>query len=360
MPRLSPSRPARTVINAVAPVRICDLGGWTDTWFAEHGCVLNLAVAPLAQTQVFVRDRRAGRARVTVFAENYGERFRVSGKDSGLCSGKHALLEAAFSLMRVPDDVAIEVHIYSDMPPGASTGTSASVSVALIGALDALTPGRLAPHEVARLAHRIETEKLGLQCGIQDQLCAAFGGVCFLEMRRYPEAVVSPLVLPPEFLWELERRLALVYLGSSHVSSAVHRQVIRELEATGAADPRLEALRRQALRGKDALLSRDFGLLAEAMKTNTEIQASLHAGILGARSRTVIDLARRCRAGGWKLNGAGGDGGSVTVLFGDSSADRRLFEARLAEAVPEARVIPVHLSPHGLRVWTCAPLRGLG
>ena len=30
-------------VNSVAPIRICDLGGWTDTWFAEHGRVLNIA-----------------------------------------------------------------------------------------------------------------------------------------------------------------------------------------------------------------------------------------------------------------------------------------------------------------------------
>ena len=36
---------ARTV-TATAPVRVCDLGGWTDTWFAGHGLVVNVAVAP--------------------------------------------------------------------------------------------------------------------------------------------------------------------------------------------------------------------------------------------------------------------------------------------------------------------------
>ena len=34
----------RRVINAMAPIRICDLGGWTDTWFAETGAVFNIGV----------------------------------------------------------------------------------------------------------------------------------------------------------------------------------------------------------------------------------------------------------------------------------------------------------------------------
>jgi len=39
-------RPWPRVIRAEAPVRICDLGGWTDTWFAEHGAVCSIAVTP--------------------------------------------------------------------------------------------------------------------------------------------------------------------------------------------------------------------------------------------------------------------------------------------------------------------------
>ena len=27
----------KRVINSCAPIRICDVGGWTDAWFAECG-----------------------------------------------------------------------------------------------------------------------------------------------------------------------------------------------------------------------------------------------------------------------------------------------------------------------------------
>ena len=38
--------------------------------------------------------------------------------------------------MNIPNDVALEASIYSEAPAGASTGTSAAVTVALIGSLD--------------------------------------------------------------------------------------------------------------------------------------------------------------------------------------------------------------------------------
>jgi D-glycero-alpha-D-manno-heptose-7-phosphate kinase len=84
--------------------------------------------------------------------------------------------------MMPPEEHALEISIHSQVPAGASTGASAAVSVALIGALDALTPGRLTPHEVAYAAHRVETRRLKLQSGIQDQLCAAYVSLNYIEM----------------------------------------------------------------------------------------------------------------------------------------------------------------------------------
>ena len=144
-----------------------------------------------------------------------------------------------FDEIGVPSNISIEVTIYSSAPQGCSTGTSAAVSVALIGALDALTPGRQTPGEVAVTAHRIETERLGLQSGIQDQLSSAYGGICFIEMYQYPKASVSKLDIPNALWWELESRTFLIFLGQSHESSEVHKQVIRKAagEITVAHDP---------------------------------------------------------------------------------------------------------------------------
>src|SRR5829696_5036650 len=93
--------------------------------------------------------------------------------------------------------------------------------------------GRASPREIAYLAHSVETEALGRQSGIQDQLCAAHGGVKYIEIDNYPHARVSRVAAPDEVLWELERRLSLVYLGKSHCSSDVHEKVIRELSDSG-------------------------------------------------------------------------------------------------------------------------------
>ena len=119
-------------------------------------------------------------------------------------------------------------------------------TVAVIGALDMLSPGRMTPYEVALTAQKIETEMLGQQCGIQDQLCSAFGGINYIEIFQYPHASVSQIQVNNSIWWELERRLVLIFLGKAHSSSAVHEKVIAELEGAGPDNPKLDALRRTA------------------------------------------------------------------------------------------------------------------
>ena len=341
------TKPMR-VISSVAPIRISDFGGWTDTWFAKHGRVLNIAVYPYAEVQIRVFPR-ANRPLVAINAENYGEHFTLDS--IGGTYDRHPLLEAALEYMGVPKDVSIDVSIFSEAPVGCSTGTSAAVSVALIGALDLLTPGHLTPHEVARSAHRIETDLLKQQCGVQDQLASAYGGINFIEILDYPHAIVSPIQLPNPLHWELERRLSLIFLGQSHSSSRVHEKVIRDLEEAGPNAAKLEPLRQTPIQARDALYAGDFMAMGRAMIANTEAQANLHPDLVSPKHQAIIDVAKEFGVLGWKVNGAGGDGGSVTLLgTTDTSVTRQMLRA-IGQSVPGTKNIPIYLSRFGLRVW---------
>ncbi len=338
---------AKLVVNSVAPIRICDNGGWTDTWFAKHGSVFNVGVYPYAEVQVAVFE---GEGEVLLHAENYGARYALAPPPAAW--GPHPLLEAAIAYMNVPRDARLEVTIHSEAPTGAGTGTSAAVTVALVGALDHLTPGRLTPHEVAYAAQKVETEVLGRQSGIQDQLGSAYGGINYIEMFDYPNATVSPLHVENAVWWELERRLVLIYLGKSHDSSALHDQVIRGLEDAGPDHPVLCELRKTAPRSRDALYAGDFGAFGAAMIANTEAQARLHPALVGSEATRAIAIAREHAALGWKVNGAGGEGGSITLLCDESSPRKRALVREIEAADPSFRHIPTYLSRQGLRVWT--------
>jgi D-glycero-alpha-D-manno-heptose-7-phosphate kinase len=341
------------IIHATAPIRICDNGGWTDTRVAQHGKVFNIAVEPLVHVKIKVFARGTRHAPVVLHVENYNMRYAPVLDGAGW--GPHPLLEAAIRTIPPPGDVDVEITVGSQAPPGASTGTSAAMVVALLGALDRLAGRRRTPYQTACDAHAVETRLLGGESGIQDQLCAAFGGVNFIDIIQYPRAVVSQLELSADTCQELANRLALVYLGRPHSSSTVHRKVFGDLGQIGPDDARLVALRAAAERARDALLAGDFEALGRAMRENTDVQAALHADLVSVDASRVISIARAHGAIGWKVNGAGGNGGSITLL-GNGEPQRKAAMMRAIEQENRAfRQIPIALSRDGLRVWSKSP-----
>jgi len=336
----------RARVSAVAPIRICDIGGWTDTWFAKRGTIFNIAVYPYVEVQLSEKPR-SEEASISVNLENYNWSYVV---DPGNISyGPHPLIDAAIDSVGLASNSSLDVNIFSLAPPGASTGTSAAVTVALIAALSSFAGNRLTPYEIASLAHSVETEKLHLQCGIQDQMSSAFGGINFIQMHQFPHASVSPVNISNALWWELESRLSLVYIGTPHSSSEIHKKVIAELGDNADTDPRLEKLRLLAVEAKQAVLRGDFVGLGKTMDLNTDVQRQLHEGLVCPQFDKAIETARRFDVLGCKVNGAGGDGGSITILgSGEAVKKRRMEDALAREGM---HPIPIYLSRYGVRVW---------
>ena len=326
------------MIEASAPVRICDNGGWTDTWFGAPGRVLNIAVTPGVEVSICATE---GPDPVMLVADSFGDRYPVVPGAARVA--RHPLLETAIDAFPPPGGLAVEISVRSAVPAGCSTGTSASVAVALLGGLAAVRSEELSPREVAYAAHRLEVEVLGVESGIQDQLSAAFGGINYLEIEPYPEATVHALPA-----WEeLSPLLTLVFLGRAHDSWAVHRQVIDGVGRHGSGV--FSRLRDAAVAARDAVVSQDLAAFGRAMIANTEAQKTLHPDLVGVEARRVIEIAAAQGAVGWKINGAGGDGGSITILSATRGA-KEAFEGRVSELDTRYRVLPIQVSKVGLQV----------
>jgi len=337
-------------VTATAPVRTCDCGGWTDTWFARHGAVFHAAVNPGVRVVVRAEGAPAvAPASVMVAAENYGDRYAfVPGSRPWV---RHALLEAAIESVGVPSGMAVEVSVRSAVPPGASTGTSAAVCVALIGALGALWEKRAGPDDLARAAHAVEVDRLGQQSGVQDQFAAAHGGINFIEIHEYPAATRRAVAASEAVRAALDEQLLLVYLGRTHSSTAIHAEVIRGLDRPGSGGrAALDDLRLAAAAARDAVEGGDLAALGEAMRACTEGQRRLHPALVGADAQRVITAVAGRGALGWKVNGAGGEGGSLAILCPPGAGGRAAIEAAITQASSTYEVLPTAIAPAGLQV----------
>jgi D-glycero-alpha-D-manno-heptose-7-phosphate kinase len=340
-----------TELRARAPVRFCDLGGWTDTRIVSRGAVLNFAARLYTYVTLRVKEGPGG---VTLESLDTDERCSFEDIRRVEYDGVLDLLKAAVARSGIETHRVglyatrrqVTVQVRSDAPPASGLGSSAALGVAAVGALAAYHRRHLLPHELARESQLLEVRDLKLECGVQDQFGAAYGGVNFMEIE-YPGARVFPLPLRPATRCELEDRFVLVYTGKSHFSSAMHQKVISEADRHQAD---FDQLAQAAVAGKEALLADDLNAFAAAMNRNWSAQKNLHPDITTPEIEALHQAAFQAGALGFKANGAGG-GGTVTILV------KRNHNPQVRRAAEDLGmlVLPALIDTTGLQVWEVEP-----
>ena len=85
------------------------------------------------------------------------------------------------------------------------------------------------------------------------------------------------------------------------------------------------------------------------MIENTEAQGRLHPDLISDEAQRVIEIAEAFGALGWKVNGAGGPGGSLTILCQAQSYVKREMIREIERASPRFQNIPIYLSRYGVQ-----------
>ena len=134
-----------------APTRICDIGGWTDTWFYPKGAIFSFCV----DLYSYVRIVENKSATVKIYAENLKQNAEIPNLKKIEYNGVLDLLKAAIKRMNIEN--GLDIFVRADAPPGCGTGTSASVAVALISALATYKRLKMDQDKIASLAHKLES-----------------------------------------------------------------------------------------------------------------------------------------------------------------------------------------------------------
>jgi len=288
-----------------APVRICDIGGWTDTWFYPKGAVFSFCVDLYSK----VKLTENGLNKIRIFAEDFEQSTEIINFKAVEYDGNLDLLKAAVKMMNI--EKGLDINVSADAPPGCGTGTSASIAVTLISALSKYNQVDLTNYEIAQLAHRLETEELNLESGVQDQFAASYGGINFMEID-YPDVKISSVIINDKKIRELENQFLLLFLGSRS-SNEMHRAVIENYKKK---DPNtinsLEIMKNCAWEMKRVIKS-DLKSIGEIMNKNWDAQKRLHPLMVNASITNAEKISKDNGALGFKCNGAGG-GGSATIL----------------------------------------------
>ena len=327
------------IIFSRAPVRICDIGGWTDTWYCPDGAVFNMCV----DLYSYIRIVPSSSKKINIISENLNLQTLIDDLNNIQYDGTLDLLKSAVKRMGIKK--GLNIYVRTEAPPGCGTGTSASVAVALIAALAKISERNLKPEEIASLAHKLEVEELELESGVQDQYAAALGGVNFMDIS-YPSVEITSISINEERIYELESQLILVFL-SSRSSSEMHKAVIENYKKGDTKTlESFEIIKSCARDMRKAINSKDFTYMGELMNKNWSAQKSLHSLMTNPTIDRAEHISISNGAIGFKLNGAGG-GGSATIIAGtgnEYTLKRKLIESGY-------QILPAKLDFKGVQTW---------
>ena len=311
------------IYRAKAPLRIGLAGGGTDVspYADEHGgAILNATVSLFATASIRPRDD----GRIRLDSRDLGETVELEAARQLPIDGQLDLLKGVYN--RLVRDYGLEPRGFDlvtevDAPKGSGMGTSSTVTVAVLGAFAEWLRLPLGEYDVARLAYDIERVDLRMSGGRQDQYAATFGGFNYMEFYADEKVIVNPLRVRRSYIKELEHNLVLYYTGTSRLSAKIIDQQQAAFAKTGGANASIDAahaLKQQAVRMKEAVLTGRLDLIGELLDFGWQNKKRMAAGITNAVIDELYDAALGAGATGGKISGAGGGGFMTFYCPGDS------------------------------------------
>jgi len=345
-----------------APVRVDFFGGWTDLpLFTElvPGRVLNSSITLYTYATVMALPKhlsigqeygyRVKRTDVKAGVYMYSEDLDVYGAAESIADieydGTLDLVKAACKRMNVNVESGIQIITRTEAPPGSGLGTSASLGVAVVGALTRyFNRPPIGFHDIADFAYRLEAEELGLLTGTQDQYAATYGNMTLWKCKG-ETVLYNPIRRSSETMAEIETRCVLAYTGKSRLSSDVHRYVQKAFRA-GEID---EPIRELALLPEQAVLmlsERDLDGFGRLLSVNWDLQKKLHPSVTNSDIDDCFELALANGAIGGKACGAGGGG---CLLFFAKRGQGYTLRRALKKAGLE--ILRFQIDTRGLDQW---------
>jgi len=321
------------MIISQTPYRVSFAGGGTDLpsfYQKEMGAVLSVGLSQHMYVTVSPRFKASTRVAYT----------KTEIADS-IEQIEHTIAREALRMTELGKH--LEITTIGDVPSGTGLGSSSSLAVGLLNALNAYKGQITSPQKLAEQACEIEIDILKKPIGKQDQYAAAYGSLNYIRFHANNSVDVEPVPYQPETLRELEARTLLLFTAQQRSaddilvkqSAGTQRQdtfaVLREMRD-------LADEMRKVISGNG-----DIDQFAELLHAGWLLKKSLGFGISNQRIDDWYSAARKAGAQGGKLLGAGG-GGFLLLI---APVDRH---QAIRDALGNPREIPFEVDRRGSRI----------
>lgn len=225
----------------------------------------------------------------------------------------------------------LEITSIADIPSGTGLGSSSSYTVGLLNALNAYRGVYSSQKELAKNSCDIEIKQCRKPIGKQDQYAAAFGGFNFIEFSSGGSVNVTPIVMKPKKLKELEDDLLLLYTGETRPADKILSDQVKKISKGGESVECLKKMVELAKNLYQSLSKNDISQFGEILDQNWQLKKQLSGNISNPRINRWYDIAKKNGALGGKVLGAGG--GGFLLFYAPSSKHSKIIKA-LPKLIP--------------------------
>lgn len=325
-----------------APVRFDIAGGYSDVapfCDIEGGEVVNMAMAKFAHVRICTHAEPF----IILEAKDLNEKEILPLDVTIDLSGPLRLIKAALVYLKVSEPLKIETEV--EVPLGSGLGASASLGVALIGALRAYLGKDMGKQKIAMDALYLENVLLKNIGGGQDQYAATYGGGNFLKIGN-GKVFRRNITISPEVINEIERKSILCFSGKSRLSGSVLAEIMEKYKRGDESTVQsLKNLRSLASKAEHALLAGRAESLGQILNAVYENQKKLHKNVITPEISAIFEIAQQFNVNGGKISGAGG-GGMVFLYCPEKNVNA------LRQQLDRSGFLtfPFHYSKHGLDI----------
>jgi D-glycero-alpha-D-manno-heptose-7-phosphate kinase len=334
-------RPDATVdeVEVRCPVRVSLGGGGTDvlSYAGRYGsAIVSLAI----DRYISLHVRRAS-----------GNSSSVRLAPDTAHGGAAAPLRLISRVLETVDPVCrYDVELSSEHDFGSGLGSSSSLVVALLRAVEAFHGEDVGPAARAREAFRVERVLLGEAGGFQDHLAAAYGGFHHYRFSSLTSLRVTPVTgqLAP-----IVGALAVCGSGVTRSSSTVLAGQLRRVAAEEQGAVRLlHRIRLLADEVLAAIAAGDIEWFARCVDAGWRLKRALNPLASTPPLEALIRAGREAGALGARVLGAGAGGHVLFVV-----PPGRQGELRQCLAATGRTAFPVRVAPAGAAVRYVGPVR---
>jgi len=338
-----------TLIRSRSPLRLGLAGGGTDVSpYSDMygGYVLNATIDMYAHCTI----EPSFKDKIIFYAADIDEQFECSLTAQIPINGNLLLHKAVYNHIvknyNHGNPLPLTMTTYADSPIGSGLGTSSTIVVTILKAFQEWLKLSFGEYDLAHIAFEIERIELGLAGGKQDQYCAAFGGVNFMEFFK-DNVLINPLNVKRWIISELEESILIYYMGISRESSAIIEEQIRCAKGNkvGYIDA-MHDVKASALKMKEAILKGDFVLFSQCLREGWESKKKMATTITNPDIDKIYNDVMNKGAKAAKVTGAGG--GGFMMIYCDPVTKPLIEKSLNAE---KGTIMKVKFSQDGAQSW---------